>query len=418
MPMSMDTGMGMGMGMTTDGAAWLSVVGIGEDGLAGLTPSARLLVDQAQVVFGGERHLELLPPGSQDRRPWRMPLSSNRDGLAACRGQRVCVLASGDPLWFGIGSVLIGWFSPDEVTVAPHPGAFSLAAAAMGWALQGCRCLTIHGRPLAALALHAYPSARLLVLSEDAASPAQVAQLLSSLGFSASRITVLEHLGGPRQRRLEGTAGDYRHPPGADLNTLAIEVVADGRHHTLSTCPGLPDDAFLHDGQLTKREVRAATLSALGPWPGALLWDIGAGSGSVAIEWMRQGGEAVAVERDEARLERIARNALALGVPGLRIVAGEAPAALVGLPAAPDAVFIGGGATDRRILAACWAALRSDGRLVANAVTAEGEAALIDWHHEHGGEMVRLAVSRLAPTGRFQCWHPLMPITQYIGTKS
>jgi precorrin-6Y C5,15-methyltransferase (decarboxylating) len=311
-------------------------------------------------------------------------------------------------MWFGVGATLLPGFAADEVTVLPHPGAFSLAAARMGWPLAETACLTVHGRPLEAVALHLYPGARLLVLSEDGTTPARLAGLLAAQGFAASRITVLEHLGGPAEQCFL-----WREGRCADLNTLAVEVIGPPG---LSRLPGLPDEAFLHDGQLTKREVRAVTLSALAPWPGALLWDVGAGCGSVAIEWARAGGRAIAIEPDTDRRARIAHNAARLGVPGLTVVAGSAPEVLAGLEP-PDAVFIGGGTSRPGVIEAGWAALKPTGRLVANGVTAEAEAALFAWQASHGGELSRIAISRLAPTGRFHTWHPLMPVTQYLGIK-
>jgi precorrin-6Y C5,15-methyltransferase (decarboxylating) len=396
---------------------WLSVVGLGEDGVEGLSPAARALIDTAEVIVGGARHLALLPVGHSVRLVWSSPFSANFDRLETLRGRRVCVLASGDPMWFGVGATLVRRFPADQVTVLAHPGAFSLAAARMGWALHETVCLTIHGRPLAALALHLAPSARLLVLSEDASSPAKVAALLTEAGYGKSRIFVLERLGGPQERRFSALACEWQAEPGEDLNILAIDMHADAGTMVLGRAPGLPDDAYLHDGQLTKREVRAVTLSALAPWPGALLWDVGAGCGSIAIEWARAGGRAVAIEREPSRADMIARNAAALGVPQILVVLGEVPGVLSELDSIPDAIFIGGGVSGEGVLDACWKALKPGGRLVANAVTAEAETALTAWQARHGGEFCRIAVSRLSPTGRFHSWHPLMPVTQYLGFK-
>ena len=390
-------------------APWLSVIGIGEDGAAGLSPAARALIETAELVIGGQRHLGLVEGGGQ-RLTWPSPFARSRALLESWRGRRVAVLASGDPMWFGIGATLSGWFDSAEITVLPHPGAFSLAAARLGWPLQDCLCLTVHGRPVEALALHCHPGRRLLVLGEDGGSPAAIAALLAGAGFAASRLVVLEHLGGPNERIVIGADGAF-----ADLAVIAVEIAADPATRPLSLAPGLPDDAFLHDGQLTKREIRAVTLAALAPLPGQRLWDVGAGCGSVAIEWMRAGGIAAAVESDAARADLIARNAARLGVPGLELIRAAAPA---GLPAdPPDAVFVGGGVSAPGVLTSCWEALPQGGRLVANAVTAEGEAALLAFYAAHGGELTRLAVSRLAAVGRFHSWHPAMPVTQFCGIK-
>ncbi len=396
---------------------WLTVVGVGEDGADGLSPAALRLVQGAGVLVGGARHLELIPPVAGQRRiPWPTPFSV--EFLEELRGTPVVVLASGDPLWFGVGATLGKAFTPAEVRVLPHPGAFSLAAAAMGWPLQDCVPLTVHGRPLDGVRLHLAPGARLLILSENGRTPAALAALLRQAGYGASRMTVLERLGGPAERRMEGRAQDWDHGPAHDLNTIAVQCFAAPETPVLARVPGLPDDLFEHDGQITKREVRAVTLSALAPTPGAVLWDVGAGCGSIAIEWMRAGGFAVAVERDTNHCDMIARNAALLGVPGLQVLAGAAPEALEDLKGSiPDAVFIGGGVTRDGVLDQCWEALKPGGRLVANAVTVESEAVLLAWQARQGGRLIRLSVSRLAPTGRFHSWRPFMPVTQYCGIK-
>ncbi len=392
---------------------WLSVLGMGDDGLDGLSPAARALLDTAEVVIGGARHLALVDTKA-DKREWPSPFAGARDLLDSLRGRNVAVLASGDPMWFGIGATLTRWLSPGEMRVIPHPGAFSLAAARLGWPLQDCLCLTVHGRPLEALHLHLAPGRRLLVLAEDGQSPAAVARLLEKAGYGPSRLVVLEHLGGAAER-LRDSVAEAWVGEAADLNTMAIECRAEPNARIWSAVPGLPDEAFDHDGQLTKREIRAVTLAALAPLPGQMLWDVGAGCGSVAIEWMRAGGRAVAIEPRADRVARIAANAAALGVPGLEVVKGSAPGALP--YSDPDCIFVGGGVSAAGVLEACWSALRPGGRLVANAVTAEGEAALIALHSRFGGQMVRLSVSRLAPVGGFHTWHPAMPVTQFIGRK-
>jgi precorrin-6Y C5,15-methyltransferase (decarboxylating) len=387
--------------------SWLWVIGIGLDGVAGLAPAARALLDQAELVVGGERHLAMLPTGHKaQRHVWPSPFSAAKPLLEGLRGRRVVVLASGEPLWFGAASTLLRWFDPSEITVVPHLGAFSLAAACLKWPLQDCLCLTAHGRPIEGLVLHLAAGRRLLVLSEDRTTPAKVAQLLAAKGFGQSRLWVLENLGGADERIIEGTDA------GSGLNVVAVECAGRG----LPVGFGLPDEAFEHDGQLTKREVRAVTLSSLAPLPGQMLWDVGAGSGSIAIEWMRAGGRAIAIEANKERAARIARNALELGVPGLEIIEGKAPD---NLPAgAPDAIFVGGGVAVPGLLDLCWDRLGAAGRLVANAVTAEGEAALLAFHAANSGTLTRIDIARLAPVGRYHTWHPAMPVTQYVGVKS
>jgi precorrin-6B C5,15-methyltransferase / cobalt-precorrin-6B C5,C15-methyltransferase len=397
---------------------WLSVVGIGEDGLAGLSPAARALVETAETLIGGERHLALAPSGTAERIVWAKPLADTLRIIAERRGRRVTVLASGDPLWYGVGVLLARHFNLDEMTVLPQPSAFSLAAARLGWTLADCACLSLHGRPLDSLRLHLAPGRRLLLLSEDGGTPRAVARLLAETGWGRSRLTVFEHLGGDREASQGNLAEAWGERRTADLNTIALECEAGPDARPLSRLAGLPDDAFEHDGQLTKREVRAATLASLAPLPGETLWDMGAGCGSIAIEWLRaiEGTAAVAVERDPARAAVIARNAAALGVPGLEIIVGSAPETLPE-QSPPDAIFVGGGIGDPGLLPALWARLRPEGRLVANAVSIEGERALLDWQARHGGSLSRIAVSRAEPLGRHQAWRPMLPVIQLAVTK-
>jgi precorrin-6Y C5,15-methyltransferase (decarboxylating) len=397
---------------------WLAIIGIGEDGLAGLSAPARTLVETAETLVGGERHLAMVPSGAAERLVWQRPLTDTIGAIAARRGRRVTVLASGDPLWYGVGAVLARHFPRDEMTVLPQPGAFSLAGARLGWAIADCAALSLHARPLDTLRLHLAPQRRLLLLSEDGATPRAVARLLTELGWGPSRLTVFEHLGGPREAVFSEEARDWGERLTADLNTIALECRADPEARPLSLLAGLPDDAFEHDGQLTKREVRAMTLAALAPLPGETLWDIGAGCGSVAIEWLRatESGAAVAVERNPDRAAMIARNAAALGVPGLQIVVGMAPQALAGLDP-PDAIFVGGGIAGPELLPAVWETLRPGGRLVANVVSLAGERVLLDWQAAHGGTLTRIAISHAEPLGMQQAWRPQLPVMQLAAAK-
>ncbi|MBL8659628.1 MAG: precorrin-6y C5,15-methyltransferase (decarboxylating) subunit CbiE [Rhodospirillales bacterium] len=405
---------------------WLSVVGIGDDGLDGLSPAARATVADAELLVGGARHQAMVADSAAERLTWIGGPDATMDAIERRRGGRVVVLASGDPMWFGAGATLARRFAPAEMQILPAPGAFSLAAAAMGWALAEVETLSVHGRPLESLKLFLCPGARLLVLSRDGDSAAEVAALLCACGFGPSELTVLEHLGGPRARRHDGTAQSWDRPRGADLNTLAIVCRPGPEARLYSTAPGLPDEAFAHDGQLTKREVRALTLAALAPLPGQVLWDVGAGAGSVAIEWLRatprtrpaggRAARAIAVESDARRCAVMGGNAAALGVPKLEIVHGEAPAALAGLDS-PNSVFVGGGLTRPGLLESCWRALAAGGRLVANAVSIEGAARLADFRSENGGDLIRLAVARADALGRFTGFRPLLEVVQYIGIK-
>jgi precorrin-6Y C5,15-methyltransferase (decarboxylating) len=397
---------------------WLAIVGIGEDGLAGLSPAARTLVETAEILVGGARHLAMIPQSGADRLQWQTPLARTVEEIARHHGRRVVVLATGDPMWYGIGVTLARHFPREETVILPQPSAFSLAAARLGWPIADCATLTLHGRPLDTLRLHFAPGRRLIVLSQDGGTPSGVARLLTELGWGPSRLSVFSNMGGPTEASIEAEARGWGERRVPDLNTVAVECQPMPGFRSLPRLAGLPDDAFENDGQLTKSEVRAATLAALAPLPGERLWDIGAGCGSIAIEWLRsgEGRTAVAVERRPERAALVARNAAALGVPGLHIVTGSAPAALDGLEA-PDAVFLGGGIAAPGLLPRLWAELRPGGRLVANAVTAEGEAALYDWQRRHGGRLVRIAVSRAEPAGPHLLWRALAPVTQLAATK-
>jgi precorrin-6Y C5,15-methyltransferase (decarboxylating) len=397
---------------------WLAIVGIGEDGFAGLSAAARTLIETAETLIGGERHLAMVPSGAAERLVWQRPLTDTIGAIAARRGRRVTVLASGDPLWYGVGAVLARHFPGDEMTILPQPGAFSLTAARLGWAIADCAALSLHARPLDTLRLHLAPQRRLLLLSEDGTTPRTVARLLTELGWGPSRLTVFEHLGGPREAVFSEEARDWGERLTADLNTIALECRPGPEARPLPWLAGLPDDAFEHDGQLTKREVRAMTLAALAPLPGETLWDIGAGCGSIAIEWLRatESGAAVAVERNPDRAAMIARNAAALGVPGLQIVVGAAPQALAGLDP-PDAIFVGGGIAGPELLPAVWETLRPGGRLVANVVSLAGERVLLDWQATHGGTLTRIAISHAEPLGMQQTWRPQLPVTQLAAAK-
>ena len=390
---------------------WLTVIGIGEDGFKGLGRNARHAVLRAARIIGGQRQLDLLPVCVRgERQLWPSPFSLAP--LLARRGEPVCVLASGDPMFYGVGASLARQVPAEEMLILPAPSSVSLAAARLGWALQDVMTLSVVARPLAALNAHLASGVRLLVLSNDGQSPAAIAALLVESGFGPSRLSVFEHLGGAAERRVDGVAHAWPHAAVADLNLVAIDCLADADAPRLSRLAGLPDVAFKHDGQLTKRDVRAMTLARLAPLPGELLWDVGAGSGSIGIEWMRAhpSCRALAIEADAGRQGLIEHNRDALGVPGLQLVRGTAPAALGGLET-PDAIFIGGGVTRDGVLETCWQHLRPGGRLVANAVTLQSEMTLMAWRAQHGGELTRLHVAQAQPLGEFDTWRQALPIT-------
>ncbi|MBW3095746.1 precorrin-6y C5,15-methyltransferase (decarboxylating) subunit CbiE [Pseudohoeflea coraliihabitans] len=396
-----------------EASPWLTILGIGDDGLDSLTPPARTLFEQARTIIAPQRVLEKIDCGDREVIAWTFGVKETIALLKARRGTPVTVLATGDPMHFGIGATLLRNLQATEMRVLPSPSAFSLAAARLGWPLQEVAAISLHGRSVHALAAQLFPGQRILALTSTGRTVHEAAALLRQHGYGRSALSVLEHMGGRAERCLRLTAAELDETERfADFNTLAIECLADAGSVPVGAVPGLPDQLFEHDGQLTKREIRAVTLAHLAPRPAALLWDIGAGCGSVAIEWMRAapGARAIAIEQKSERRALIAANALALGVPTLDIREGRAPEALAGL-APPDAVFIGGGLSDAALFDALWPVLKAGGRLVANAVTVEGEARLIALQAAHGGELVRMQISRAEPVGRFHGWKPLMPVT-------
>ncbi|PSC06686.1 cobalamin biosynthesis bifunctional protein CbiET [Alsobacter soli] len=398
---------------------WLTLVGIGEDGVDGLSPAARRCVERAALVVGGARHLALVDGlGGGKRMTWPSPLTDAITRILEWRGRPVCVLASGDPFFYGVGATLAPHVPADEMQCLPAPSAFSLAAARLGWALQDCALLSLHGRAFERITPHLQPGARILALSWDGSTPGRLASFLAERGMGRSRFVVLEAMGGDRERINASIADDFAMPEVDPLNVVALEIVADRGALVLPLAAGLADALFENDGQITKRDIRAMTLSALAPRRGQLLWDVGAGSGSVGIEWMLRHPSlrTIAVETRPDRAARIHRNALALGVPELRIVEGKAPAVLEGLPA-PDAVFVGGGATDPAVLDAAWSALADGGRLVVNAVTLETQAELMRRYAALGGDLTSIQIARADRVGPFHGFRPAMPVVQWAVTK-
>ena len=393
---------------------WLSLVGIGEDGLEGLVPAARQLIAQADFVVGGKRHLALAGCLKAETMTWPTPIENALDAIEARRGRSICVLASGDPFFFGVGAMLMRRFQADQMNSIPAPSAFALAASRLGWSQQNCVLLTLHGRPLEAIIPHLQPNARILALSWDGATPAKLATLLTALGMGRSRLMVCEAMGGPGERIRTTQAHDFALDNVAALNTIALEVVVEHGSRVLPRAAGLPDEWFEHDGQITKREIRAMTLSSLGPRRGELLWDVGSASGSVAIEWMLAdpANSAVAIEARRDRAQRIARNARSFGVPGLSVVTCEAPHAFADL-ARPDAIFIGGGVSAPGMIDRALDALTAGGRLVVNAVTLETQAACVDWRARWGGELTQIAIARAEAIGRYSGWRAALPIVQW-----
>lgn len=398
---------------------WLTVVGIGEDGVAGLGDEAKRAISAAAYVFGGKRHLALAADLIRgEARAWPSPFDNEMRDVVALRGHKVCVLASGDPFLHGVGVTLTRQVPVAEMRVLPAPSAFSLAASRLGWALQDIETISLHGQATDLIRPLLQPGARIITLTSDGEAPAAIARLIAEAGFGLSRLTVLEALGGENERLRTTVAAAFDLENINTLNVMALEIESASDAKILPLASGLADDLFEHDGQITKREIRAVTLSALAPRRGELLWDIGGGSGSISIEWMlcHPSLRAIAIEANAERAARIERNAKSCGVPGLMVVHGTAPDALTGL-AVPDAIFVGGGGSEPGVFDAAIAALRPGGRLVANAVTLEMEALLLMRHAALGGDLIRLQVSRAAPVGNMTGWRPAMPVTQWNWVK-
>jgi precorrin-6B C5,15-methyltransferase / cobalt-precorrin-6B C5,C15-methyltransferase len=369
---------------------WLSIIGIGEDGFEALSPAARRLLAQASLVVGGKRHLALAGDLPGRKLTWPSPPESAFPEILTWRGKPVCVLASGDPFFHGIGSQLMHCVAAEEMVCLPSASAFSLAAARLGWPLQDCALLSLHGRPLQRIVPHLQPDRRILALSWDGTTPARLAKLLTERGLSRSVMTICENMGGPRERLRRSLASEFAEGDVDPLNTIAVEIHAE------------------RDARVVPRT------ASLAPRQGERLWDIGAGSGSVSIEWMLRdvSNRAIAIERNKERAARIARNATALGVPDLAIVEGVAPDVLEGLPQ-PDAIFVGGGATGIGLLDVAWAALAPGGRLVVNGVTIETQAELTRRFTAQGGELVSINIAQADPVGGFHGWRPQMPVVQW-----
>ena len=389
---------------------WLTIVGMGEDGWEGLSNRARLAIKTTDVIVGATRLLQLLPKTKAEIHEWPQPFSAVVERIKPFTGRNTVILATGDPMNFGVARKLMEFIPFAEMTIIPHISAFSLAASRMGWSLPDCDTLTLHGRPAANLEAFIQPDAKLIVLTADATTIPEIVSRLEARGFGQSQITVLENLGGDKERVTHYAP----HTEYSDLNTVAIHCIASQNAKIYSRLAGLPDEAFIHDGQLTKREVRAATLAALVPAPDQLLWDIGAGCGSVSIEWMRstRGCEAIAFEHNADRLAMIGQNMDVLGTPRLKVITGKAPETFAGQPA-PHAIFIGGGVGNAGVFETAWERLQPAGRLVANVVTIEGEMHLYDLQERHGGDLVKIEISNLTHVGSYRALKPRMAVTQW-----
>lgn len=404
-------------------AAWLHVVGVTEAGMSAMTEQTQSAISSAKHVFGSARLLNFVRASAAgDLHEWQSPFGDNIAQLKELRGQPCVILASGDPLWFGVGATLLKHFDASEIALTVAPSSFQLAASEMKWPLQNCATISLHGRPVQNLVQALAPNQNILALTSDASTLVNVAAMLNAQGYDQADLTVLENLGGPEFARTKATIDQAKGATKkiGDFYVLAIQT-GPCNPPALPHVPGLPDGAFEHDGQLTKRDVRAVTLAKLAPLPSQLLWDVGAGCGSVSIEWMRaaRGSKAVAIERDIARVQMIKRNAIQLGVPSLQTVQDDAHSALKSLSRnqQPDAIFIGGSADDGALFQLCWAALASQGRLVVNAVTIGAQAELFKRQAEMGGELTQISISTLENLGTQNVMRPKLPIVQWNITK-
>ena len=394
---------------------WLTIIGIGEDGVDGLSPAARALVETAEIIIGGDRHQNLIVSSQAERVVWPSPFDAMIETIKSHKGKRVIILVTGDPLWYSVGARIGRDIDPAEIEYHPQLSAFQLAASRLGWSLADVETLTVHGRSVEQIVPYFMPGGRLLILTKDKTSPPAIAHLLNSAGYGPSKMTVLAAMGGKSEARYDGVAESWSAEV-PDFHLLAVTCIA-GPDAQILPRTGLPDDAFIHDGKLTKRGARALALSKLVPMRGQLLWDVGCGCGSIAIEWMRGAPEAQAIGLDHnaERRSMAAKNALALGVPKLQLMDLEAPQGFEGLPQ-PDAVFIGGGLSKSTVEEAI-AKLKPHGRLVAHAVTLQSETVLLEAYRTHAGELQRIAVESAAPVGPYDGWKPSMTVTQWAWRK-
>lgn len=406
---------------------WLTIIGIGEEGETHLSETAKNQLQKASLILGSSRQLNLIPTErspNATRETWPSPMMPRLDQLRNDRPENTVIIASGDPLCWGIAEHFITHLKQHELTIIPSVSILTRVAAEMQWPLNQIQSLSLCSQPLENLALYLQPQNKIVLLSATNTDPARVATFLIEKGFSNSEITVLENLGSETQSIYKSTANELAiSQPAAKLNSLAITLIADATTRIISTHPGLPDQCFEHDGQMTKQNMRAITLAHLRPLPAQYLWDIGSGSGSIAIEWLRTGNatKATAIEQNQTRADRAKNNAANLGVPHLDLINGKAPDCLENLPA-PDAIFIGGGITTNGLLEKALQSLKPGGRLVANTVTIEGEAKLIESYKSNGGNLTQIAMTNADPIGpsanaKFHGWRPQMPITQWVYIK-
>ncbi len=398
---------------------WITLIGLGEDGLENISSSTKAIIEGAEILVGGARHLGKIPDFGANRITWGNKLIEKVSNLKHYRGKKLVILASGDPMEFGVGATLLKYFSPDEIFVIPSRSSFSLVAAKMCWPLSSVERISLHGRSFDELNYFLYPKARILILSWDGTTPKKLANYLTSIGLGNSQLDVFENLGGKYEQHISGTASNWSEDIVGDLNTIALRCCDSDKANFWSRLPGLPENAFDHDGNITKKEIRSITLSALSPLPGQTLWDIGAGSGAIGIEWLRSEiySKAVAIEKNTDKCAIIKSNASKLGVPRLQVFQSIAPAGLCEIRDLPDAIFVGGGVSNLANLKSCWSYLSDGGCFVANAVTLEAQRTLMDFKSIVGGDITSISISRSSNLGEFTALRPMMSVLQFKGIK-
>ena len=396
---------------------WLTIIGIGDNGLDGLSKESISKINNAEYVFGGERHLSFIPDNGIKKILWENPIKNSVERIISLKSRPVCVLASGNPLWHGIGNTLLKYISVDEMLIHPSPSVFSLACAKVGWDLNDVEAISLHTNPVSVIGKYLQQGIKLFLLTKNSKTPIEVVDYLNKHGFNKSKFIIFENLGGVNENITTTTVESFDLKDISRLNVICIECIADTDTNYYSCVPGLPNEIFNNDGQITKREIRAATLAKLTPFKDDLLWDIGAGSGSISIEWMRSGKnlKAIAIECNSRRIEFLKKNAIELGVPNLEIIQGKAPDILLGLKK-PNAIFIGGGLSGNNgieIIEKSINSLLPNGRLVINAVTIETEILLINNCKKYGGDLTKIAVSKVKKVGSSIAWDDYMPVVQW-----
>ncbi|MBX7145930.1 MAG: precorrin-6y C5,15-methyltransferase (decarboxylating) subunit CbiE [Alphaproteobacteria bacterium] len=398
---------------------WLTIIGLNQKGIGTLSADAQHALHHAEIVVAAQKYHDYFPELKTERWIWRRPLKRTLDALEKVRGKKVVVLATGDPMWFGVGVSLSKRFLPHEMSIIPGISAFSLVCARLGWSISTTVCITMHGRPINQLVNFLAPHQRLILLSHDQTTPSKIANLLTERGYGSSKMIVFSDMNSLSEKYIEGLAKNNNFLDCSDFNTIAIECSEGEVNSLMPLTIGLPDDVFHHDGQLTKYKIRTLTLSALMPMPNQTLWDIGAGCGSISIEWARYHStmKSYAIEKNEKRCQFIKENSDSFGLSNIDILSGTAPEILNNLEK-PDAIFIGGGLLEKNMIDICWQALKKSGRLVINTVTIESEQEILKIYKNLGGKLSKISIEQPDLLGELTVWRKSMPVTQLTVIKT